>query len=569
MAHIHGKAIQGSTGQASAWRKDILLRIIVPLLLVLILGAAGLFAFRQGQPWVTALFAVFFIAAILRFEEIGLTFAHYPAHSQTNALAEQVVSKALRELPDEYHIFHNLHFEGNRLDHAVIGPNGLFLIRTRSHVGNVMASGESLRLNGWPFLLDMLNQCWNLTQKLTRHLDLQYAGGVHPCPVLCFSRASVGIAGPVRGTLVVEAGNLVQAILTHDDALPVEKMHVLIDKLSGLVSTETGTQLHDEEERQNNNSQQDPAESARPVCTRCRHQPSREELELFPGECPKCGLLYSFKPDESVSVPQDPPAKAGWKPSLLRLGVTVVLIAGSAGYVAHRHGLLGLEQPFTDSSQMSDAKPEASATPAVPAQNRTAASVTAEQPAPEGNHTTPPQAKTVSTRPAPDTGAAEGETALPVFSQANDEPTTESHPETNSSGAAAALTLPSVSAAKMEALPNATLSNTHANSGDTARNATAPAKKDAQPKSDTAQKAPKAPEGSFDKGRLVVTSSRPLVLWFRNQHTYKEFGPFEIKAKSVKDIILPKGFYSVVYLENGKRRHTTMSFLSDQGQLDF
>lgn len=572
MAQIHGKTIQGSGSQATAQRKDILLRIVVPLLLILILGAAGLFAFRQGQPWITALFAVFFIAAILRFEEIGLTLAHYPAHSQTNARAEQIVSKALRELPDEYHIFHNLHFEGNRLDHAVIGPNGLFLIRTRSHVGNVMASGESLRLNGWPFLMDMLTQCWNLTQKLTRHLDLQYAGGVHPCPVLCFSRASVGIAGPVRGTLVVEAGNLVQAILTHDEALPVEKMHILIDKLSGLVSTESGAQIHDEEERQASHAQQSPAEAARPVCNRCRHQPSREELELCPGECPKCGLLYSFKPDESVSAPQDPPAKAVWRPSLLQLGVTVVLIAGSAGYVAHRHGLLGLEQPFTKSSQMADAKPEASATPAVPVQNGTSASVVAEQPAPEGNHTTPPQAKIVSPPPAPGTGTAEGETALPVFSQANDEPTpptTESDPETNSSAAAAALVLPNATAAKMEALPNATLSNTNANSADTARNATAPAKKDAEPKSDTAKKAPKAPEGAFDKGKLVVTSSRPIVLWFRNQHTFKEFGPFEIKAKSVKDIILPKGFYSVVYLENGKRRHTTMSFLSDQGQLDF
>ncbi|PKN40893.1 MAG: hypothetical protein CVU60_13675 [Deltaproteobacteria bacterium HGW-Deltaproteobacteria-18] len=572
MAHIHDKATQGSISQASAQRKDILLRIIVPLVLVLILGAAGLFAFRHGLPWVTALFAVFFIAAILRFEEIGLTLAHYPAHSQTNARAEQIVGKTLRELPDEYHIFHNLHFDGNRLDHAVIGPNGLFLIRTRSHVGNVMAAGEALRLNGWPFLLDMLTQCWNLTQKLTRHLDLQYAGGVHPCPVLCFSRASVGIAGPVRGTLVVEAGNLVQAILTHEDALPAEKMHVLIDKLSGLVSSDTGSQLHGEDVPQASHAPKGPAESSRPVCTKCRHQPSREELELFPGECPKCGLLYSFKPDESLSAPQDPPAKGAWKPSLLHLGMAVVLIAGSAGYFAHRQGLLGLEKPFTESNRMADAKPEASATPGVPVQNGTSASAMAEQPAPDGNHTTPPQAKIVSPAPAPGNGTAEGGTALPVFSRSNDgatPPTTESDLGTNSSVAVAALSLPKATAANAEAHPNATLSNTNANSGDTVRNSTAPGKKDSKPKSDTAKEAPKAPEGSFDKGRLVVTSSRPLVLWFRNQQTYKEFGPFEIKARSVKDIVLPKGFYSVVYLENGKRRQTTMSFLSDQGQLEF
>ncbi|PKN31213.1 MAG: hypothetical protein CVU63_25095, partial [Deltaproteobacteria bacterium HGW-Deltaproteobacteria-20] len=267
-----------------------------------------------------------------------------------------------------------------------------------------------------------------------------------------------------------------------------------------------------------------------------------------------------------------PPAKGAWKPSLLHLGMAVVLIAGSAGYFAHRQGLLGLEKPFTESNRMADAKPEASATPGVPVQNGTSASAMAEQPAPDGNHTTPPQAKIVSPAPAPGNGTAEGGTALPVFSRSNDgatPPTTESDLGTNSSVAVAALSLPKATAANAEAHPNATLSNTNANSGDTVRNSTAPGKKDSKPKSDTAKEAPKAPEGSFDKGRLVVTSSRPLVLWFRNQQTYKEFGPFEIKARSVKDIVLPKGFYSVVYLENGKRRQTTMSFLSDQGQLEF
>ena len=65
----------------------------------------------------------------------------------------------------------------------------------------------------------------------------------------------------------------------------------------------------------------------------------------------------------------------------------------------------------------------------------------------------------------------------------------------------------------------------------------------------------------------MVTASRPVILWFTNQQTFKEFGPYVVSGK--KDILLPKGFYSVVYLENGKHRQTTMSFLSDHGQLDF
>jgi len=54
--------------------------------------------------------------------------------------------------------------------------------------------------------------------------------------------------------------------------------------------------------------------------------------------------------------------------------VTVVLIAGSAGYVVHKQGLLGLEKPFSESGRVADAKPEASSTPRVPVQNGTSAS---------------------------------------------------------------------------------------------------------------------------------------------------------------------------------------------------
>ena len=572
MAHIHGKAVQSGNTRASARHKDILLRLILPLLLVLMPAGAGLYAFGQNQPWITAIFAVFFIAATLRFEELGLTFSHRFSHSQTNSRCSRIVSKALRQLPNEYHVFHDLHFEGNQLDHAVIGPNGLFLIRTRSHLGNVTASGESLRLNGWPFMLDMLTQCWNLTQKLTRHMDLQYAGGVHPCPVLCFSRASVGIAGPVRGALVVEAGNLVQAILSHDDALPTDRMYVLIDKFTGLVSADTGAEPDDEDEPQADQAPLALLKSNRPVCAGCRHQPSAEEFGLFPAECPKCGRLYSVTPEKSEAAPQAKPLKDLWKPSILQLGMTFLLIVGCTGYIAHRQGLLGLEQLFIQSRQTAGTEPAASDALSPAAENGSAA-VVAEQTAGAGNETSaPPQAEIMTPDARSGTGVSQNEPPSPVYSQSADN-TAPSLPEqalgVNASYATAAQALPSTTSAEAQALPNATSKNAGAPSTGTAQGSPAPTATLPKPKAEAAQAPPRNADGSFDKGRLVVTSSRPLVLWFRNQQTYKDFGPFEIKAKSVKDIVLPKGFYSVVYLENGKRRHTTMSFLSDQGQLDF
>ncbi|ACU88978.1 nuclease-related domain-containing protein [Desulfomicrobium baculatum] len=563
MAHIHGSAVHSSITRASARRKDILLRLVLPLLFVLMLAAAGLYAFNQNQPWITAFFAVFFIAAILRFEELGLTLSHYLSHSQTNARAAQIVNKALRQLPDEYHVFHNLHFEGTQLDHAVIGPNGLFLIKTRSHLGNITATGESLRLNGWPFLLDMLTHCWNQTQKLTKHLDLQYTGGVRPCPVLCFSRASVGITGPVRAALVVEAGNLVQAILAHDDPLPADKIHVLIEKLSALVSSQTGPRLSATGGLHNDSDMSRPQpNSNRPICTRCGHQPSLEEFELFSGECPKCGRLYSFIPDESEAAPADQPHKILWKPSIPQLAVTVLLIAGYTGYIAHRQGLLRMEHMFIQTGQTAGAEPEASVAPAPAARNA------ADSPAPmvgqpknSGNHTSPALKDILPSVEASRADAIEGEPASPVFSQSNDDAasTPEPEPEANSSATAAA-----------HLDVNATSPDTDAHSGEKHQDAPSPTATLPKPKAEVAGKSlPQSTKESFDQGRLVVTSPRPLVLWFKNQQTCKEFGPFEIKGKSVRDIVLPKGFYSVVYLESGKRRHTTMSFLSDQGQLDF
>jgi len=561
MAHIHGSAVHSSITRASARRKDILLRLVLPLLFVLMLAAAGLYAFNQSQPWITAFFAVFFIAAILRFEELGLTLSHSLSHSQTNTRALQIVNKALQQLPDEYHVFHDLHFEGSQLDHAVIGPNGLFLIKTRSHLGNITATGESLRLNGWPFLLDMLTHCWNQTQKLTKHLDLQYAGGVRPCPVLCFSRASVGITGPVRAALVVEAGNLAQAILAHDDPLPADKIHVLIEKLSALISVRTGPSPCATDGLQTDSGMAQDPHSNRPICTRCGHQPSLKEFELFPRECPKCGRLYSFIPDESETVPADQPRAILWKPSLPQLAVTVLLIAGCTGYIAHRQGLLRMEQMFIQTGQTADAKPKASEAPAATARNAadTPAPV-AVQPKNDGNHTSPALKDVTPSVQASRADTIEGEPATPVFSQSNDNAasTPEPGPETNSSATAAA---------HMDA--NATSPDTDAHSAENNQGTPESTALLAKPESRAAKSPPQSTKESFDQGRLVVTTSRPLILWFINQQTYKEFGPFELKGKSVRDIVLPKGFYSVVYLESGKRRHTTMSFLSDQGQLDF
>lgn len=544
MAYIYGSAAQG---HVRSRRKDILLRLVLPLLFVLALAGVALYAFRQEQYWLTAIFAVFFVASVLRFEELGLTISHYLSHSQTNARAGQVVAKALEQLPSEYHVFHDLKFDGGHIDHAVIGPNGVFLIRTSSHLGNISASGESLRLNGWPFLLDMLTGCWNQTQKLARHLGLQYAGGLRPCPVLCFSRASVGIMGPVRGALVVEAGNLVQAILTHEDALLSDKMVQLIEKFAELVSVKTKNPVCTTDESRIPADQPFPAKPNLPVCAKCDHQATLQEFELFPGECPKCGRLYSFVPDESEDALKTRRLKSAWRPTIPQLAMTALLIAGCAGFLAYRQGFLTLNEfSVTGPSQTHPV----SAAPEPAASN--ASTPSKAQPGTKIE----PAAPTQAAEDAPLPAAQAADTAEPPAPEAQTGAlaTTPAKGDENSTDLAGAP-------------DNATVHGGGSRNSTLAKVEGAPVPKTAST-AKTAAGASKAPE-SFAQGILSVTASRPLTLWLRHQQTYKEFGPYEIGTGGVSEITLPKGFYNVVYLENGRRRQTTMSFLSDQGRLDF
>jgi hypothetical protein len=550
MAYIYGNAAQGSIRSR---RKDILLRLVLPLFFVLALAGAALYAFRQEQHWFTAIFAVFFVASILRFEELGLTISHYLSHSQTNARAGQIVAKALEHLPNEYHVFHDLHFDGGPLDHAVIGPNGLFLIRTSSHLGNISASGESLRLNGWPFLLDMLTGCWNQTQKLTKYLELHYSGGLRPCPVLCFSRASVGIVGPVRGALVVEAGNLAQAILAHEDSLLSDKMLLLIDKFTELVSVVTKTPVCTTDESLSPSGHPASQKPSLPICTKCAHQASLLEFELFPGECPKCGRLYSFVPDESLEAPETRRLKSAWRPTIPQLSMTVLLIAGCAGYLAHRQG-------FLTSDHFS-----------LPGTAQAPHGIATTEPTADNASDSPRMEQVRETTQQASLAQAESSNAAPLPAARTGGNADQTLPATDPNATASPVAKESTEARSADhavATGNATLpdgdrqsSTLTAEEGKSVRKAPSSAK--------TVEGAVTVPADSFAQGRLSVTASRSLTLWLRHQQTYKEFGPYEIRPGKVNEIMLPKGFYNVVYLENGKRRQTTMSFLSDQGQLEF
>ena len=120
MAYIYGKPGQGGNVAANAWSSGIIARIALPLLFLFILASAGLHAFQHGHFVPSACFAAFFVFLLLRFDELGLTLALRLSPGESRTRADQVVAMTLEQLPDHFHVFHDVRVGGAQIDHAVV-----------------------------------------------------------------------------------------------------------------------------------------------------------------------------------------------------------------------------------------------------------------------------------------------------------------------------------------------------------------------------------------------------------------------------------------------------------------
>ena len=553
MAYIYGRP--GHHITAGAQRRDILLRIALPLLFLLALASAGLHAFLHGSYIITAFFVIFFVVLLLRFEELGLTLALRLSGAETKARANQVVAKTLRLLPDGYHVFHGLNFAGTHVDHAVVGPNGFFLITARTNLGTITESRESLRLNGWPFLGDLVGRSWRQSKALLRHLNLLHSGAVQVCPVLCFSRANVETERIVRGVMISQASTLVRMILDHESPLSSER----ILELTGSLARLTGDGGGQAEASHLDASAGEGASAgrARPACSKCRHIPSDLEADLFPGECPRCGRLYSAGHEDEPSAQPTIPSALG--ASAAPLVTACLIVACGAALLSYQAGLF--DSGGTASARVPAPRAEADATPKA-APGRTPS--TAAQPAlPDAAQTTPAQTAPGQTD-VPST-QAEGKTAenpktadgaSPASPEDdNRQPQAASATETPGGAPAVPGPQPPADPAEPDGMQDRTACGTD--------NATTPA---AQAQS--APPGPKSPAGLATEGTLTVVTARPAVMWLTNDQTFKRFGPYRTTPRKALDIVLPKGCYTLVLDENGRRRQTTVSFLADTGRLE-
>jgi hypothetical protein len=294
MAQIYGSAGKSAFAMGDSRYKDLISRIVLPMLFFLLLIPVGYYLLTRGHLVWGGLVAIFYVVSIKSLEKAGLKLKKRISDADTGAKAEQAVAEALQELPDDYHVFHDLEFPGFNIDHVVLGPNGIFLVETKSQKGNITQEHDVLLRNGRKFFKDFLKQCWRQTYSLRDHLNAERLRGLTIKPILCFSRGFVEIRGPVKGVTVLNASYLRPFILSQRGSVPDQTRDQIIPILAAAVSNQAA-----QPSPMGQQSQTDGI-----VCPKCFHERTKnDDLFCSPAECPKCGVIYTRAQADTPDTP--------------------------------------------------------------------------------------------------------------------------------------------------------------------------------------------------------------------------------------------------------------------------
>ena len=284
MAQVFGSAGKSAFSMSDTRYQDLLSRIALPMLSLLLLIPVGYYLLTRGHFFWGVVVAGIYIVSIKSLEAAGLKLKKRITDADTGAKAEQAVAEALQELPDDYYVFHDLEFPGFNIDHVVLGPNGIFLVETKSQKGNITQNNDALLTNGRKFFKDFLKLCWSQAYSLRDHLGKDRLGELSIKPILCFARGFVEIRGPVRGVAVLNVGYLRPYILSQRGSFPAQARDQIIPLLAAALS--------------NPAAQPSPmvpqSQTGGIVCPKCFHERTQnDDLHFSAGECPKCGVIYA------------------------------------------------------------------------------------------------------------------------------------------------------------------------------------------------------------------------------------------------------------------------------------
>ncbi len=235
MTNSHGTAGKNAREMAQQRYKKVTIYAAVLFIISLLLLNNLNIMVKLGLP-VTILIAIAvkFIADDIEMK--GLYVKKRAKDADRGAHAEEVVSERLMNLPDGYHVFHDIAFDGFNIDHIVVGPGGIFLVETKSHKGKIDAQGDTLLLDGAQPPKNFLNQTWSQTFQLRDFLKKQTSKEWNVKPILCFTRAFVSIRTQVKGITVVNKKYLTTYLSKQQQSLNSENIETITGILQSWIS---------------------------------------------------------------------------------------------------------------------------------------------------------------------------------------------------------------------------------------------------------------------------------------------------------------------------------------------
>lgn len=196
-----GAEVRGSPGAAP--RVAGLLRLMAPLLAGA-LAAGWLLRAAAPQPaidpGVAGLLIVLLAAALAA---VGWWSRRRLADFLKGAAGEELVARELARLPTGHLVLHGLRTGGAEIDHAVLGPAGLFVIETKNWSGPVTVQSGRIRIGDREPDRPPLAQVRSAAEALHRKLADAGLGRLRIQPVVVFAhgealeRESTGTEGVV------------------------------------------------------------------------------------------------------------------------------------------------------------------------------------------------------------------------------------------------------------------------------------------------------------------------------------------------------------------------------------
>lgn len=147
------------------------------------------------------------------------------------ARGEERVANILASLPDNYHVFNDFEAGGDRVDHVVAGPSGVFSIETKCWQGRVEIVEGHVLVNGVLPSRDPVSQTQREADRV-RATIRKVGFDVTVVPVVCFASdtfvAGVAQCGPVK---VLNASAIGEWFTAQPDIIPPNELARLVQLL--------------------------------------------------------------------------------------------------------------------------------------------------------------------------------------------------------------------------------------------------------------------------------------------------------------------------------------------------